>query len=281
MVTVAATHPANWVELIRALAWPFAVVALALIVVASRTLRSWLVDLARRIRKVSGFGVDVELTAEVSTQVRELTQDAFRAFRKRVIAEFDTQVHVQGIVEKRNRMVDAYIMPILHKHGVNYGFRCTVHVPDVLFTETLYQLLDYYPPSDGPRGRTFSVRYGIIGKAWRTGQFEIDSAIPTDPEQLIRDWGMTREEAVAGGHGRSSLASIVVHDSDGVRVAVVYLDVKQEGAFGKDGASKQELADAVRTGSDAVHLTTAIASMMANLRGRSPLIPLYDVGGSG
>ena len=48
----------------------------------------------------------------------------------------------------------------------NAGYRATVHIPDVLFSDTLYQLLDYWPKGKGG-GRRFSARFGILGLAWR------------------------------------------------------------------------------------------------------------------
>jgi hypothetical protein len=56
-------------------------------------------------------------------------------------------------------------------------FRLTLYVPDFIFSDRLYQFTEYYDRSgnrflDSKVGRTFSIRYGIIGRVWRSGVSE-------------------------------------------------------------------------------------------------------------
>jgi hypothetical protein len=85
-------------------------------------------------------------------------------------------------------------------------FRCTIHVSDILFADDLYQLLNHYPRSGGSGvGRRFSVRYGIIGRAWRLNQHQGEGdARAESKEDLVRYWGMTQEEAEAISRHRPS-----------------------------------------------------------------------------
>jgi len=53
-------------------------------------------------------------------------------------------------------------------------FRLTIYVPDFIFSDRLYQFTEYYDRLGAFRasdrvGRTFSIRYGIIGRVWRSG----------------------------------------------------------------------------------------------------------------
>lgn len=276
---VASSTPA-WVEFVRAVAWPFVALVAILGFLFSGTLQGWLVELIRRLRKVSALGVDVELSEQVSTQVRELTGDAFGAFRRRVMTEFDRLVHTYKIDEKRRRLIDEYVRPLLERRNPHRlpDLRSTIHVEDVLFTETLYQLLDYYPPSTGRRGRALSIRFGILGKAWRSRTDQVEGRVPVDRDELIRDWGMTWDEAAWAGHGRKSFACVVLQDQHRTPVCVVYVDSSEEDAFGANEHERKELAETIHKGSEELGLISDIAEMTRDLRARSPHISLYTIG---
>lgn len=272
----ATTSPA-WVEFVRALAWPIVAIVALMVVAFSGTLREWLVESARRLRKVSAFGVDIELSDQVATKVRELSEEAFGAYRKRITTEFDRLVHQLQIDDGLTRLVEGYIRPQLARFGPVPSFRCTIHIEDVLFTETLYQLLDYYPPAPGARGRTKSIRFGIVGKAWRARADEV-KRVSTEVAALIRDWGMTYEEAASAGHGQQSFAAILLRDQREGRVAIVYLDSADAEAFGLRDERTQELIDEVHRGAAELGITDSIAAITQDLRGRAPYIPLYSIG---
>jgi hypothetical protein len=67
------------------------------------------------------------------------------------------------------------IPAVLAAHDVDMArpIRGTIHVPDIIFKEYLYQLTKYYVLTEngsrveGSPGRRFSMRFGIIGRAWR------------------------------------------------------------------------------------------------------------------
>jgi hypothetical protein len=280
LVAKAGSSSPAWVEFVRAIAWPVVALAAIAAVIFSGTLRGWLVELVRRIRKVSGWGVDVELSERVSNEVKELTEEAFGAFRRRVTTEFDRLVHTYRIDVKRKRLVDEYMRPLLEQRGRRGlgDVRCTVHIEDVLFTETLYQLLDYYPPSTGPRGRTFSIRFGIVGKAWRSRSDQVEGHVPVDRDQLIRDWGMTWDEVAWAGHGRQSFACIVLRDAHGEPVCIVYFDSLDEDAFGANEQEQSQLVELLRDGAARIGLTNDIARICQDLRARSPFISLHKIG---
>jgi hypothetical protein len=266
-----------WVELIRSIAWPVVALIALLIVAFSGTLKEWLVEATRRLRKVSAFGVEIELSERVATKVRELSEDAFGAYRQRLTTEFDRLVHTFQLEDRHARLVEEHIRPQLVAFGKVPSFRCTIHIEDVLFTETLYQLLDYYPPARGPRGRTNSIRFGIVGKSWRTRLDQVER-VSDDVSIRIRDWGMTYEEAATAGHGQQSFAAILLLDERGSRVAIVYLDSDEPGAFGLGDGRTDEFVTEVHRGAEDLGITESISAITQDLRARSPHIPIYDIG---
>jgi hypothetical protein len=275
ILTAAATGP-SWVQFANAVAWPIVVLLGVLVVALSGTLRGWLVEIVRKIRKVSALGVDVELSPEVANQVSEVTNEAFRALRQRVNSETDRLVHVYQINDKRQRLVDEVIRPELLRHGDVPDFRSTVYIEDVLFTETMYQLVDYYPKSPGPRGRTYPVRFGLVGRAWRSREDQLEADVPTDQKRLIREWGMTWEQAADTGHGRRSFASVLIRDETGTQVALVYMDAPAPAAFGATDERMEALGLAVRKGANELGLTGSIVDLTRGLRTKTPLIRTYS-----
>src|SRR5919108_5386695 len=158
-------------DVASALAWPIAAAAVVLIVLMTRRGRAGLEQLTGRVRRLKGPGFELELSVESASTTRDLTEQQFRDFRRLVAAEFDRQATVFAIDEKHQRLVVDHILPILPLDGdPRPSFRSTIHVPDILFTGALYQLLDYYGDSPGKRGRAFSSRFGIVGRAWRLGK---------------------------------------------------------------------------------------------------------------
>lgn len=269
----------NWVGLVQAMAWPLVALVALFVAVLSGPTSGWLRGLGRRMSKVSAFGVEVQLTEDASTEITRVTQESFTALRTAVKVEFDRLIHANQIEDKRNSLVEDHVIPSLKKHGAVPEFRCTLHVPDVLFTETLYQLLDYYPRvsgANGGGGRTFSFRFGMLGKAWRSRESDVDSHVTTVPAQLIRDWGMTREEASSAGKSRQSFAGVVLKES-GTCVCVVYLDSSLPGAFGDTNDAKwRSLREAITAGAESLKLTPAVAKIMHDMWQKTPLMRLYD-----
>jgi hypothetical protein len=70
-----------------------------------------------------------------------------------------------------------------------------------LLSHTLYQLLNYSggaaSTQDGKdgAGRSFTVRNGIIGRAWRCNRCYVTGSLASDPYFLQRDYGYTESEA--------------------------------------------------------------------------------------
>ncbi|MDI4233414.1 hypothetical protein OZ411_11375 [Bradyrhizobium sp. Arg237L] len=150
-------------------------------------------------------------------------------------------------------------------------FRLTVHIPDLVFDDRLYQLVEYYDKrgeqvTKDKSGRAFSIRYGIIGRVWRSGVAEIEGElISAEDRALIKDisdvrelekfiarrWGLTLDEA-ARIRPYQSYGAIRIERGD-KPPGLVFFDSKVKNAF--DGAaSRNEIGRAVQESDLAVSL---------------------------
>jgi len=256
-------------EIIKAVAWPMVVFGFLVYLLVSKKAPDRIIKLFNPFRSFKLFGTEFVINEEVGKRAEEV----FSEFRKQVRSEYDRKIDQYALMEKLESTVQSVIMPALKQENPN--FRCTIHVPDILFAETLYQLLDYYPHGAG-RGRTWSSRFGIIGIAWRSGVSRIEGRVPTEPTQLIREWGMSREEAAAAGEGRRSFACAVLRDEDSTPLGIFYMDSTQEEAFGREDAEKNRLVKTIAEGCKSCGLTSALSKLNQDLRGRRPQIKIHE-----
>ncbi len=265
---------ASWVDGARVLAWPALVFIGVLILLWSRNLKGSLNAVLARIKRVKAGSVEVELTEQSATQVSQAQQEAFEEWRRRVNREFDREIDVQGILEKRERLIADFVKPAVEVSVKTMPkYRSTIHVPDILFAQTLYQLLDYYPGGGG-RGRVFSIRRGILGVAWRLVQNQIDPRVSPDEDNLIKNWAMTREEAAVAGKGSQSFVAVIIRDDFRSPIGIFYMDSADANAFGPDEDNARLLA-AIEKGAKETGLASALARMGENLRKKGPAIRVY------
>jgi hypothetical protein len=128
-------------------------------------------------------------------------------------------------------------------------YRLTVYVPDLVFSDRLYQLTEYYDSqgrriSDAKSGRAFSIRYGIIGRVWRSGVAEVEGELISAEDRgqiadasdvrevekfIARRWGLTLDEAVKVRPYQSYGAIRI--DRGGKSLGLVFFDSKNKNAF--------------------------------------------------
>lgn len=138
-------------------------------------------------------------------------------------------------------------------------YELTLYLPDFVFSDRLFQFTEYYDRSgeqvsEGKAGRTFSVRYGIIGRVWRSGVAEIEGEliskeerelIANDPKHgpierfIARRWGLTLEEALRVKE-YNSYGAIRLDIADN-RVGVVFFYSRKMNAFGNDSTRENRL----------------------------------------
>jgi hypothetical protein len=273
---------AGWTAVLQAWAWPLAVLIIVLsflIWVSFSTAAKPLLKIVfGRVRRVSAFGVEFDLTAKAARQTRTNVEAGFGELRQQLNREFDSQVDAEQLNSKLLTIVRLAVQPMLTDEA-RKSFRCTVHVPDVLFEDALLQLLDYQP-SGGGRGRAFSARSGIIGKCWRSGEPDIQSDVATHAVELIKEWAMTTAEAMDVGHGRSSFAAVPLFDDHNQPVGIFYVDAMPKNAWrNPSGAGKNPqdypLCKEITKYAGEIGLVASLATIMKNMRQTGPRIRLY------
>jgi len=234
-----------------------------------------LAGLIGRIRKVSGAGLDFEFSEQGAATTRHTAEETFAAIRGQLRREFDRLAGVYSVAEAHQAVVRQHVVPRLTAPAPGQAprFRCTIHVADPLFQDHLYQLLDYYPDGGG-RGRSFSIRVGLIGIVWRSKASRTAQKL-VDEDELIREWGMTAAEAARSqASGRESFLGVLLTEPHGLRVGVVYLDSPDPDTFGASEPDRNQLIDAIAAGCRETQLTATLALAVQEMRRNSPEIDL-------
>jgi hypothetical protein len=256
-------------QLVGTLAWPLVVLILLIGVATTKTGQRLVTGLAGRIKGVSALGFSLELTTEAATENKDSIETAFENYRSKIRREFDRQVSTHSLDEQLRKLAKDYVWPALSEE-VKKDCRCTIHVPDILFDQTLYQLLDYYPTGGG-RGRVFSARYGIVGASYRSETDQYRADVPTAQDKLIVEWGMTSQEAAAAGQGRQSFACFVLRQSEHKpTLGILYLDTKVKNAFGTSDVAN--IAPRVHEGLTTTGIDTTLATIELEMRSRGPAV---------
>jgi len=264
----------GWLQLLTVLAsWPVVLLLIALYFVFSQSAPYKVARVLKPFRSLKLFGTEFVLSEEVGADAEQ----AIEIYRKKVKRQFDGLVETYDVRARVEAVLDQ-MLAVVKERNEPKDVRCTLHVPDILFADTLYQLMDYYP-SGGGRGRTFSSRFGIIGLCWRSRENEIRGAVPTDRLELVRKWGMTHEQATASGDGRQSFLVILLRDETQAPVAIFYTDSKQLNAFGADSGDEKfraKVTQAVISGSTDKGLVASLAKMRDALKERRPAIHIHE-----
>lgn len=185
--------------------------------------------LFERLTKFGGFGLSFEFTEKSARETRESVEQSLGTIRSAIQRKLTADVRAAGLQEAFGNVVQSSDLKD------KKGYRCTIHIPDPLYLNQLYQLLDYYPKGGGS-GRTFSSRAGIIGMAWRN--LESDKwhqHTQITERDLIRQWGMTVGEAEnreSTDRKKLFLAVPLLDVSDAVPIGVFYFDAENRQDLG-------------------------------------------------
>jgi hypothetical protein len=206
----------------------------------------WSEQAPQRLARIFGQFKSVKLPGFeflMQGEARDSIHRAFADYREQAKKEFDKKAEALGMASQLKKVVDGVCDQLDLPQALRAELRATIHVEDFLFENTLYQLLDYYPKGGGS-GRAFTARFGIIGKAWRSDESQIQEQVPTDPKQLVMDWGMTWGEARGKGIGKQSFACVVLWDKpNGRKVGLLYMDAEQQNAFGGRTSDMKDLIE--------------------------------------
>lgn len=214
------------------------------------------------------FGGSLVLdTPEEGERIERIFTDS----RDRIIRQMQQFASDDEATHKLQRVISTHLLPRLANGGAEADLRATLHVPDPLFLNVLTQYLNYSGSSGGGQGRTFTTRFGIIGRAWRLKEDLVEGSVTLDNNRLITDWGMTLEETKTGaGRGRQSFAAILLKDET-TTVGVFYVDAKTENAFAVPG-----FAELARGACRDEGLTGVASRFFHQVTSRGPRVRVVD-----
>ena len=242
-------------------AWPF--VALLAVILLFRTEAGR--ALLGGVRQVKFGQLELELNGTNASEVKTTLEEVFRQNRAEVERAFKGESHIRQVAERRN----AVARGILKKVTGSENFRCTVYVPDVLFDDALYCLLDYWPKGVAA-GKAYSVRYGIIGRAWRLQTSEAERVVAGDRDKLMREWGMTDQEAAGHTEDQSFLAVLLARKETPYNAAGILFAQGPPQTF--DDSQLNEIASDPETR----QLADAVADVVREMRKRGPQLRVLE-----
>jgi hypothetical protein len=245
--------------------WPVLILSVLLYLRFSKKAMTQLRDFLSLFKSIKFLGNEFVLSTEAGRDA----EYAIRLFRKEVRQKLDELTTKHGIAEKHRKLIDQ-VFP----NAQALNMRSTIHVPDMLFESTLYQLIEYYPESDTHRGRIFSIRYGIIGKAWRSEKAQWALDLKRTQDNLVNEWGMTKAEAAKAVGDKKSYASLILNDLNGEKAAIIYIESPDRGVFGDEKKQKEIEEQMAKTASD-VQLMGALDAIKKEIIA-GPRIEIFD-----
>jgi hypothetical protein len=275
-------HAVSWLRdaVPAVLTWPVVIAGVILYLGISRVAAARLASIFGRFRSLKLAGSEIAFSEEGARRLATDAEHVFDEFRREADLEFQLQARRQDLRRKLELIFQSSSADINDDNNLRTcvakpGFRCAIHVPDILFTDTLYQLLDYYPKQErGGAGRRFSARFGIIGRAWRLNEHQGEEAAAHSKEALIREWGMTDEEAESHSRQRPAYMCAVLRDQKGLPLGVLFVDSTERAAFG----SKEQaaiLAGSLGAQSGGVGFTEALQKVLNELGKYSTAIQIH------
>jgi hypothetical protein len=229
--------------------------------------------LLSRLSSFNAFGVAFKFDEGTAKETRDTIETGLESVRATIQRELEAEVRARSLQYGLETILAA------SRLSEHYDYRATIHIPDPLYENGLYQLLDYFPRGAG-HGRTFSARAGLIGLAWRTDSKRewIQSSAITLP-MLMQEWGMTQREAAERRvvDRTKVMMAIPLHDVTGARkVGVLYLDSENHDYFGatedERQALRKELNDAYQ-----VRLADQLSELVEAAKRRSPQLSLQGI----
>jgi hypothetical protein len=227
----------------------------------------------RRVKRFGGFGVEFEFSEESARLTRDSVESGLSSVRDTIKRELEAEVRARSIAQGLYAVLQATTL------ATSPGdYRATIHIPDPLYDDWLYQLIDYYPRGSG-HGRPFSARAGLIGRAWRLEEDDEWESSPNQSglsdRQLVAEWGMTKREAAERRVDQANdLVAIILRDrSESRLVGVLYMDSKVHHRFGADSASRQALVRQLKVEYE-VRLAVALTELVEKAMRNSPQLTL-------
>lgn len=228
--------------------WPLTVLLALWIVARSESSLSILLGLFGALRRIKLFGAEIELNEQTKRRIQSAANEielALGDYKARADKELVKIVARYQVEQALSKFIDSDPVKSLTLKR-DKGFRCTIHIPDPIRYGRLYQLVDYCPAGLG-RGREFSIRFGIIGKVWRTENALLENDLLTpaatrtheeEIDKIMSDWGMDRRESESALKHRSYFCFPLVYENR--KVGLLYMDAEEKDSF--DGTRQSDVS---------------------------------------
>lgn len=249
----------------KIITWPFVVLCgLLILMFVPSALRS--VPLST----IDLFGTKLEFSKDKVDEVSLSAGEMFSGVGKKIDAAFQLNTSRMELEDCFRRTMEA-IRAKIEPNSWPENFRATLHVVDIVYGETLYQLIDYFPRGGG-KGRRKSIRFGIIGLAFRSEQDQLEPNLQTSRPDLIKGWGMTGHEAAYAGGKGEAFACFVLRAPGSIHsplLGLLYMDAKEAGPgrlFKSDPAMPGYIGHDIRMICDETKLLEKLASLKETMK---------------
>lgn len=261
----------NVKDQLLSLLWLFLIALLILYLVHSKASLALFQKLAGLISNVKVPG---GLEISFATAVKSDQEQVLKSYRQQVITTYDNVSKQHQIAETVSRIAKGRIQQFLNTLPAKPEFRCTLHVRDILFDNSLYQLIDYVGKKGGGRGRAWSIRRGMIGRCWRLEQSDAKDSIPKDENSLVDQWALTRDELEGANKNQTILCHLIKATNESP-LALFYMDAESKGAFG-DENKMRELMGIIEDEIKRLELDESLEQVWQQVKQSAPLIEIYD-----
>ncbi len=230
---------AGWLSwfatVLASIAWPVTTLILAWLVLGHQSVRDLLGRISQGATQIKVAGLELELTPQAKATIEDL--QTLIAQVPATHHEWVANTHIgdqfrRVVREIRSHLCDAAVHPFSSAlpEADFRNFRFTLHVPDIVLTHSVRQLVNYSDGSGGRAGRIFSTRRGIIGLAWRLEKSRYRQAA-YNQDELVEYWGMTRSEAEETSSAKNILLVFLVKSPAGEPLGMLYGDAGSSTLF--------------------------------------------------
>lgn len=236
-----ADHIAAWLGEIISSLFPWPALIGVILFLNRKAIGAWLTAFlanATRFREVAIAGVKLSVDPD---RAQQYVLAYSEVVHKQLQAAFDKHAIAQDLPQKVRDLLQE-VKSEFQTPLTDDKYRATIHVNSIIYPLELYQLLEYEPAqgTGQTRARRLSIRFGIIGRAWRTEAPAYDPEVSTSAHDLVHKWGMTLAEAKAAGAGKETFLAVPIKNKLNAVCGIFYLDAVPKNAFKpkQDGSGK-------------------------------------------
>ena len=147
-----------------ALAWPVVIAILVLYIFTSKAALEVLKYMGSLVSNVKVPG-GLEIAFAGGAVVKNNQEEVIKGYRQQVITQYDVAAAQNQISDTVERIIKDRIEPFFSSHALKQQFRCTIHVRDILFQSSLYEL-DRLSPKKMVHCRKSQSRACMVSPIW-------------------------------------------------------------------------------------------------------------------